>query len=682
MKSFSAILAVALASAAPAQTTISVDAAAALHGINPLIYGVAWATTQQLQDLNFTFNRAGGNAMTRYNWLENCDNRGNDWYFESYADQSAIQGYRDDSFILDTKKAHAQAAITMPMIPYLGKVGPNRSSLRSFSQRKYGAQDGWDPYNYDAGNGISSRGGNPYVKDNNPLDASTPNSPEMQANWVDHLIDRFGKASEGGLKYYLMDNEQSIWFGTHRDVHPIGPTMDEIYQDYLNYAGAIRQRDPYAVIMGPEEWGWDGYFYSGYDQWYGVNKCPDRKAHGNMDYIPWLLRQLCTHQRLTGERLLNVLSVHYYPQQGETGEDDSSDMQAIRNRSTRSLWDPNYTDTSWINSVVDLIPRLKNWTRTFYPNTLTGITEYDWGDEAHMNGATAQADILGILGREDLDMASRWGIPATDSPAYLAMKMYRNYDGANGAFGSVSCACSAPNPDQLSAFASIQPNGGLTVMVINKLTSSTPISLQVAHIGLATSAKVWQISSDSQTAIQQVANASVSGGTISTTVPAQSVTLFVIPKGTSTLSYQYDFESNSEGWTDSDAPITGIGTSTAEAFSGSHSLAVNITANGSDGLAFVSNPSTPAGATVTFHVWIPANSQITAIQPYVQQGASGGWAWTGNWQPISGLQTNAWNAVQVTVPSNATTPLYQLGVQFFTGSTAWTGTCYIDAIGW
>ena len=42
---------------------------------------------------------------------------------------------------------------------------------------------------------------------------------------------------------------------------------------------------------------------------------------------------------------------------------------------------------------------------TYYPGTPIGITEYNWGAEDHINGATAQADILGIFGREGLDMA-------------------------------------------------------------------------------------------------------------------------------------------------------------------------------------------------------------------------------------------------------------------------------------
>src|SRR5207253_4684326 len=87
----------------------------------------------------------------------------------------------------------------------------------------------------------------------------------------------------------------------------------------------------------------------------------------------------------------------------------TASMQLIRNKSTRSLWDPNYTDQSWIADKVQLIPRLRNWANTYYyPGTPIAITEYNWGAEGHINGATTQADILGIFGREALDLATRW----------------------------------------------------------------------------------------------------------------------------------------------------------------------------------------------------------------------------------------------------------------------------------
>src|SRR5262249_54150387 len=119
-----------------------------------------------------------------------------------------------------------------------------------------------------------------------------------------------------------------------------------------------------------------------------------------------------------------------------------------------------------------------------------------------------------------------------------------------------------------------------------------------------------------------------------------------------------------------------------QAYAGVASLAVSFSGTaGGTSRAYVGSPSTPAGATVTFRIWVPSGSKLTSVQPYVQQGAGGGWLWTGNWQPIANLTPNAWTTITVTVPSNAVTPLYQLGVEFTTNA-AWTGTCYIDSVRW
>ena len=82
---------------------------------------------------------------------------------------------------------------------------------------------------------------------------------------------------------------------------------------------------------------------------------------------------------------------------------------------------------------------------------------------------------------------------------------------------------------------------------------------------------------------------------------------------------------------------------------------------------------------MTFHVWIPTGSAVSAIQPYVLQGASGGWAWTGNWQPSSALQAGNWNTLTVKVPSNAAA-LYEMGVQFSVNSGG--SAAYVDAVNW
>jgi len=513
---------------------INVDANANQRPINPNIYGVAHATTAQLNDLNSPLNRNGGNNTSRYNWQINGDNRGNDWYYESIGDSSSVAGERGDTFIFNSKAANAQAMLTFPMVGWVAKLGSNRNKLASFSINKYGAQTGndwqWFP---DAGNGILTSG--QFVTGNDPNDANVVSDSTFQQAWAQHLVTRWGTNANGGLRYYILDNEPSIWHSTHRDVHPTGATMDEIKSKMIDYATKLKSVDSTALVVGPEEWGWSGYFYSGYDQQYGGQHgwsfLPDRNNHGGVDYLPWLLDQMHQNDLATGVRLLDVFTVHYYPQGGEFSNDTSPAMQLRRNRSTRSLWDPNYIDETWINDRVTLIPRLKGWISTYYPNTAIGITEYNWGAEGHINGATTQADIYGIFGREGLDMAARWTTPDASTPTYKAMKLYRNYDGNKSTFGDTSVSTTVPNPDNVSAFsAKRSSDGALTVMVISKyLSGSTPATINLANFTSGGTAQVWQLTSTNT--INHLSDLSFSGNTVNITLPQQSITLLVIPAG-------------------------------------------------------------------------------------------------------------------------------------------------------
>ena len=275
-----------IASGAPPVTntavSITVDAQLNRHPISPLIYGVAFASSNQLSDGNFTMNRSGGNAETRYNWQLNAHNHGADWYFESIDDGSATPA---DDFVANSKNGGAQPLLTIPMIGWPPKLGASRGKLASYSIKKYGPQTGsdsqWMP---DAGNGISSTNGNKPITWNNPNDANFPTNSAFQRAFIQHLTNRWNWSTNGGVAYYLMDNEHSIWFSTHQDVHPVGPTMQEIRDKFFDYAGVVKALDPNALVLAPEEWGWSGYFYSGYDQQNAGNH--DRGTNGGWDYCP------------------------------------------------------------------------------------------------------------------------------------------------------------------------------------------------------------------------------------------------------------------------------------------------------------------------------------------------------------------------------------------------------------
>ena len=520
----------AATSASAGTVTVAIDAAADKHAINPLIYGVAWATKDELAALNAPLNRMGGNSTSDYGWKADAQNLDDDWYFESYPDSSAEHGGYADSFVRDTQAAHAQPMLTIPLVGWVAKLGSGRAILPAFSVKKYGAQCSVDPYDSDAGDGVKPDCST-NITGNDPNDAYIADSPAHEQEWIAHLLSKWGTAAVGGVPYYLMDNEPSIWFTTHRDIHPVGPHAKE-YRDKVEAESAdIKKADPNAKIVAPEEWGWGGYFNSGYDQWYGAlhgwDKRPDYNNEQNgLDYIPWLLKEWKAHGHP-----VDVLSVHFYPQGAEFGNDVSTATRLLRNRSTRQLWDTKYVSESWIDAPVYLIPRMKQWiSKYYYAGTPIAITEYNWGAESNINGATTQADIYGIFGREGLDMATRWEVPGSDTPTFKAMQMYRNYDGKDSTFGDTSVEATVPDPDDLSAFAALRgKDGALTVMVINKqLSAAQSVKLTLADFAASGSAQVWRLTKSN--AIQKLANLKWSGGVLKDDEPAESITLYVLPK--------------------------------------------------------------------------------------------------------------------------------------------------------
>ena len=539
--------------------TVSVDAAANRKAISPLVYGVHFADTGTLQDLNATINRWGGNSSGRYNWAEDIDNRGGDFYFESvpYSDP-LVQGGRMDSFVQDTKAAAAEPFLTMPMVGWVGHTNVNRDTLWSFSVHDCGAQTDTDSHSAnphpDAGNGCvgagavfpcQTAGGSrflpPYPAACDPLNASVPADEIFQKDWVQHITGKYNVASAGGLKYWGFDNEPTIWHDAYWDVHAQPANDGETSGKMVAYGAMIKGVDPSVQILGPEEWGWDGYFYSGADQQDitdnncdfgdssgGPRECTDHRAHG--DYVPYLLQVMKDYDAAHGQRIMDWLSLHYYPQSGEFDGGDvpgPGGLNELRNESTRELWDPSYTSKSYINDKVHLIPRMKAWAAA-YPGTKVGLTEYNWGDEGFMNGATAQADLLGIFGREGLDMAIRWVVPDAGTPVYNAFKMYRNYDGAKSTFGDTSVSTvTDTSADLLSAFAAQRTaDGSLTVMVVNKDTNATPTTVNLANFTPTGTVEVRQLVAPGNS-ISHPADLPLAGNTFSSLLPAQSVTLFV-----------------------------------------------------------------------------------------------------------------------------------------------------------
>jgi hypothetical protein len=284
-------------------------------------------------------------------------------------------------------------------------------------------------------------------------------------------------------------------------------------------------------------WGWCAYFFSALDDC--SSSGADFQAHGQVAFTAWYLQQMRAYEQTHGVRLLDYLDLHVYPQANGLYSDNagSATTQALRLRSTRSLWDPTYVDESWIGGagweggIVKLIPRMKAWVTANYTGTKLAITEYNWGALGHINGAVAQADILGIFGREGLDLATLWGPPEIGQPGAYAFRMYRNYDGQHHTFGDVSVRAVSADQSKVAVYAAQRSgDNALTIMVINKsLTQTLTSSIGLSSTDPITRAAVYRYSAANLNAIVRQADHIVMSGSFSATLPAQSITLFVMP---------------------------------------------------------------------------------------------------------------------------------------------------------
>ncbi len=517
--------AVAAPPAAAAGLSLSVNLFAARHAISPDIYGMNGGDPALVAELGTPVSRWGGNASSRYNFENHTYNTGSDWYFENIVAgpentlEAYVQRNRDDGI---------KQVVTVPMSGWVAKDSPEWPHACGFPATRFPAQDAFDQWDANCGNG---RLDNTNLTGAEPTDTSVPADASFAGEMVSHLVSRFGPATRGGVPIYELDNEPVLWSSTHRDVHPQPVTDDELGSKSTATAASIKAADPRAAVLGPSGWGYCEWVASGLD---GCAPGADAAAHGGLNLSQWFLKNMKDAGNTAGKRLLDYFDQHYYPQ---ISGDRTPEANALRLRSTRSLWDPDYVEESWIGPSgvnappLQFIRTMKRWISQYNPGTKTAITEYNWGALDDISGALAEADVLGIFGREGLDLATIWGEPKPTDPAAYAFRMYRNYDGAGGRFGDVSVSAVSSDQGQLAVYgAQRRCDGALTLMVINKTGTDLAAPLSIAGSSGNGKAQRFTYGPADLSSIARGVDLPVNGGGVTTTYPANSITLLVLPQ--------------------------------------------------------------------------------------------------------------------------------------------------------
>jgi hypothetical protein len=512
---------------------------AARTPISPFIYGMnfydqfdpyMWGTATL--PAGVTLSRVGGNRLSAYNWENNASNAGHDYIYESddYMGGGATPGEAMRARVALAEQKGAAVLMTVPTIGWVAadKSGPTGNDDAGLPAR------------------LASR-----FKQSLPRKGSafslSPNTADgfvFQDEFVWWLNRQFPLAKSDPVRpiFYALDNEPDGWTVTHQEVRASSdePTFTEMAQKTTDYAGAIKDVQPNAVVFAPVTIDLYGL--------YTLRRSSPDPVAGSANFLDWFLDRMKAAETAQGRRLLDVIDLHWYAQNGGVGNEGAAQTSAIvqdREQAPRSLWDPAYTESSWVTDwlgqPIRLLPRIRAQIAAHYPGTKIAITEYFYYRGSDMSGAIAQADALGVFGREGVFAATVWpsvdvngvyGGNFTTAFRYLfgAFRMFRDYDGAGHAFGNTSVGAATSDNAKSSVYASLDADnpGRMVIVAINKTTSAQSTAITIHHGFRFTMAQVYTLTSSSSSPVRGGDVTIAQPNAFTYSMPAQSITTLVL----------------------------------------------------------------------------------------------------------------------------------------------------------
>ena len=506
--------------AAPAGSVrFTIDSSAARHPISPYIYGMNqpdWAGRSR----GLKLGRLGGNRWTAYNWETNASNAGADYRHQNddFLGGGEVPGEAVRPHVARAMAAGASMIVTVPMAGYVsadkapnGDVNqtPDYLNARFFESR------------------AAKRRGFSYPPD-------TGDRVVYQDEFVAWLESAFPDARRDPARtlFYSLDNEPDLWASTHARIRPTGKlTYAEIAQRTEDWAGAIKAVAPGALVFGPVSYGWQGFV-----------RLQDAPDNGGRDFLDFYLDAMREAEGRARRRLVDVLDLHWYPEAKGGGvriteANNTAPVAEARVQAPRSLWDPSYVESSWISvdarvGAIRLLPRMKEKIAAHYPGTRLAVTEYNYGGGEHVSGGVAQADALGIFGREDVFAAALWDLQGGMRYVDGAFALFCNYDGAGGRFGGTSVGASTSNHETTSVYASVDEgrDDRMVLVAINKSTGTTTAEILVTHPVDFARGQTWRIGESSSSPVPGPDLAPTARNAFRLEMPASSVTTVVLSR--------------------------------------------------------------------------------------------------------------------------------------------------------
>jgi hypothetical protein len=545
----------------PADVQFTINAGQNVKAISPWIYG-----SNSANITNRTLDRFGGNRWTAYNWETNDSNAGKDYKYQNdnYLSASNVPGAAVKPFLQAAAANNRPLVATVQMAGYVSADDDGPVALADFAPSSRFHEVAAKKSTIYPGSSLSLV---PNTSDNYVF-------TDEFVNWIEQT------KSASQEVFYSLDNEPGLWGEklpanfdvdnwnspnqpgrTHPEIHPYAPTFAEMRDKTIAHASAIKDVNPEALVFGGVGYGWNEFTT--------MQDAPDKitsPSHpggdqsGEMHYNEFLLDEMrkADQQRFTpeelaaGKTLMDVLDLHWYsearsgtnPNAGTriTENNNSTEVVAARVQAPRSLWDPTYVETSWISQwgtwqgspgtmgPVKLLPRVQRDIDDFKPGTKIAITEYNYGGGNHISGAIAEADVLGIFGREGVFAASWWELDSGSSFVNAAFDMYRNFDGKGGQFGDTSVSADTSSIANSTIYASVDSSDPtkMILVAINRTGSPLDTGLAVTSDLRFDRAEVFQLTSSAASPVQKEDILIDQVNAFRYTLPAYSVSTLVL----------------------------------------------------------------------------------------------------------------------------------------------------------
>lgn len=402
--------------------SVRFEPVAGVRPVNPLVFGTNDLGTMGGgvdsvtldRDAGVTLRRLGGNAVSTYNWSNGCNNFGKDW---RHANMLGVTGY----YIGD--EAARRAPLSAPAAVHERALAVGARSLVQVPIGDYVAADADGVVTPEERapsprwTAVSWRGSKP------SSEGTVVDMPRL----LEQLVARCGRAADGGVYAYALDNEPALWHETHPRAHPKRMPIGRFLERATTAAARIKAIDPSARVIGPSFWGSTAMV--------DFHDAPDwRGGRGYADMVSMYLDAFRVASARAGVRLLDHLDIHWYAFSDAGNLHDTRDpaLASAVLDAPRTLDEPGFIERSWVGRslgrtataglTLPILPSLRRLIERWYPGTGLAVTEFNYGLLAE--SALATADALARFVREGVEMAALWG--RLEPPLVEAYRLFRD----------------------------------------------------------------------------------------------------------------------------------------------------------------------------------------------------------------------------------------------------------------